>query len=220
MMVSVCAALEMMIYATAGFAVWRLRRTEPAADRPFRFRGGRWLALAFTVLFGVLALMASLTVGSKTGLAPLVTLVVIAGLVSIYVYTYLPRRERRDAEEHSWACVPHASDISTRVGMYQVHHVAGSAAGRSLIELSREMAQWPWQQARTRPSTPGPAASAELPAYPVGFRDCATCRPPIGGGTGMVAAGAAAAIAASGRDKRRRAGRARCGRAPAGRPRR
>jgi basic amino acid/polyamine antiporter, APA family len=99
MMVSVCAALEMMIYAAAGYVVWRLRRTQPEADRSFRFRGGRWLAFAFTVLFGVLALMASVTVGSRTSLAPLVTLAVIAGLVTIYVCTYVPRLERRDAEE-------------------------------------------------------------------------------------------------------------------------
>jgi hypothetical protein len=58
-----------------------------------------WLAFAFTVLFGVLGLMASLTVGSRTCFGPLVTLVVIAGLVSIYVFTYVPRLERRDAEE-------------------------------------------------------------------------------------------------------------------------
>ncbi|HTY08188.1 MAG TPA: hypothetical protein VMF29_03410, partial [Candidatus Edwardsbacteria bacterium] len=64
-----------------------------------RFRGGRWLAFAFTVLFGVLGLMASITVGSKTSLAPLVTLAIIAGLVCIYVFTYVPRLERRDAEE-------------------------------------------------------------------------------------------------------------------------
>jgi basic amino acid/polyamine antiporter, APA family len=99
MMVSVCAALEMMIYGAAGFVVWRLRRTQPEADRPFRFRGGRWLAFAFMVLFGVLGLMASVTVGPKTSFAPLVTLAVIAGLVSVYVFTYLPRLERRDAEE-------------------------------------------------------------------------------------------------------------------------
>jgi basic amino acid/polyamine antiporter, APA family len=99
MMVSVCAALEMMIYSAAGYVVWRLRRTQAEADRPFRFRGGRWLAFAFTVLFGVLGLMASITVGSKTSLAPLVTLAIIAGLVSIYVFTYVPRLERRDAEE-------------------------------------------------------------------------------------------------------------------------
>jgi basic amino acid/polyamine antiporter, APA family len=99
MMVSVCAALEMMIYDAAGFVVWRLRRTQPGADRPFRFRGGRWLAFAFMVLFGVLGLMASVTVGSKTSLTPLVTMAVIAGLVTIYVFTYVPRLERRDAEE-------------------------------------------------------------------------------------------------------------------------
>jgi basic amino acid/polyamine antiporter, APA family len=99
MMVSVCAALEMMIYGAAGFVVWRLRRTQPGADRPFRFRGGRWLAFGFAVLFGILGLMASVTVGSATSLAPLVTLAVIAGLVSLYVYTYVPRLERREAEE-------------------------------------------------------------------------------------------------------------------------
>jgi basic amino acid/polyamine antiporter, APA family len=99
MMVSVCAALEMMIYGAAGYVVWRLRRTEPAADRPFRFRGGRWLAFAFMVLFGVLGLMSSLTVGSATSIAPLVTLAVIAGLVSVYVYAYVPRLERREAQE-------------------------------------------------------------------------------------------------------------------------
>lgn len=99
MMVSVCAALEMLIYGAAGFVVWRLRRTQPEAGRPYRFRGGRWLAFAFMVVFGVLGLMASVTVGSKTSLAPLVTLAVIAGLVSIYVLTYVPRLERRDAEE-------------------------------------------------------------------------------------------------------------------------
>ena len=99
MMVSVCAALEMMIYGAAGFVVWRLRRTEPATDRPFRFRGGRWLAFAFMVLFGVLGLMSSVTVGSATSLDPIVTLAVIAGLVSAYVYTYVPRLERREAEE-------------------------------------------------------------------------------------------------------------------------
>jgi basic amino acid/polyamine antiporter, APA family len=116
MMVSVCAALEMMIYATAGFVVWRLRRTQAGADRPFRFRGGRWLALAFTVLFGILGLMASLTVGSKTSLAPLVTLAVIAGLVSIYVFTYVPRLERRDAAELAARRAVRAAARAARAG--------------------------------------------------------------------------------------------------------
>ena len=40
MVVSVCAALEMMIYAAAGFVVWRLRQRQADAERPFRL-GGR-----------------------------------------------------------------------------------------------------------------------------------------------------------------------------------
>ena len=116
MMVSVCAALEMMIYGAAGFVVWRLRRTQPATDRPFRFRGGRWLAFAFMVLFGVLGLMSSVTVGSATSLTPIVTLAVIAGLVSIYVYTYVPRLERREAEELAARRTARAAARTARAG--------------------------------------------------------------------------------------------------------
>jgi basic amino acid/polyamine antiporter, APA family len=99
MIVSLCAALEMMIYATAAFVVWRLRRTQAGTPRPFRFAGGRPLALAFTVLFGLLAVTSSVTVGAHTSLAPLVLLAVVAGLVTLYVFTYVPRLERREAEE-------------------------------------------------------------------------------------------------------------------------
>jgi basic amino acid/polyamine antiporter, APA family len=99
MMVSICAALEMMIYSAAGYVVWRLRRTQPDAERPFRFRGGRWLAFAFMVVFAVLGLIASVTVGSKTSLIPLLTLIAVAGLVAVYVFTYAPRLERREAAE-------------------------------------------------------------------------------------------------------------------------
>ena len=98
MMVSVCAALEMMIYAAAAYVVWRLRVTEPQTDRPFRFRG-RWLAFAVMIVFGLLGLVASLTVGSDTSVTPLVTLLVVMSLVTVYVFTYVPRLERREAEE-------------------------------------------------------------------------------------------------------------------------
>lgn len=43
--VSLCAALEMGVYAAAGYCVWRLRRREPDTPRPYRLRGGapwRW----------------------------------------------------------------------------------------------------------------------------------------------------------------------------------
>ncbi len=99
MVVSLCAALEMMIYATAAFVVWRLRRTQADTERRFRLAGGRPVALAFMIVFGLLALISSVTVGKDTSAAPLVLLAVLTGLVTVYVFTYVPRLERRDAEE-------------------------------------------------------------------------------------------------------------------------
>lgn len=78
---------------------WRLRRNQASTPRPFRFAGGRPLALAFMVLFGLLAVISSVTVGAHTSIAPLVLLAVVAGLVTLYVFTYVPRLERREAEE-------------------------------------------------------------------------------------------------------------------------
>jgi basic amino acid/polyamine antiporter, APA family len=98
MMVSVCAALEMMIYAAAGYVVWRLRRTQADTVRSFRLRGGRPLAAAATVLFALLALLSAVTVGKHTDPGPLIILAVVAGLVSIYVFKYVPQLERREAE--------------------------------------------------------------------------------------------------------------------------
>ena len=99
MVVSVCAALEMMIYAVAAYVVFRLRSTQPDAKRPFRVAAGRPVALAFMVLFGLLALISSVTVGKSTSATPLIFLAVVAGLVTVYVFTVVPRLERREAEE-------------------------------------------------------------------------------------------------------------------------
>jgi len=99
MIVSMCAALEMMIYATAAFVVFRLRKREADTERPFKLLGGRPLALAVMVLFGFLAIASSTTVGKETSTTPLVTLAVIAGIVTLYVFFYLPRLEKREAEE-------------------------------------------------------------------------------------------------------------------------
>jgi basic amino acid/polyamine antiporter, APA family len=99
MVVSLCAALEMMIYAVAGFVVWRLRGRQPGAERPFRMVFGRPLALGFAVLFGLLALVSSVTVGRKTSPAPLLLLLAVAAVVTVYVRVYVPRLERREAEE-------------------------------------------------------------------------------------------------------------------------
>jgi hypothetical protein len=46
----------------------------------------------------LLGLVSSVTVGKHTSAAPLVFLAVVGALVTIYVFTYLPRLERRNAE--------------------------------------------------------------------------------------------------------------------------
>jgi amino acid transporter len=99
MVVSLCAALEMMIYATAAFVVWRLRRKQADVERPFRLLGGRPVAIAIMVVFGLLSLISSVTVGKDTSATPLILLAILTGLVTLYVFTYVPRLERRDAEE-------------------------------------------------------------------------------------------------------------------------
>ncbi len=97
--VSVCASLEMMIYAAAGYVVFRLRQRQADAQRPFRLAGGRASALTATVVFGLLALVSAVTVGRHTSAVPLLFLAVVAGLVTLYVLTWLPRLERREAAE-------------------------------------------------------------------------------------------------------------------------
>lgn len=98
-MVSVCAALEMMIYAAAGYVVWRLRRRDPDQARPFRMRGGAFVALGCTGLFGLLGILASVSVGPDINPVPLLIVLGFAVLATIYVFTYVPRLERREAEE-------------------------------------------------------------------------------------------------------------------------
>ena len=97
--VSVCAALEMMIYATAGYVVWQLRRRQADTERSFRLAGGRPVALAFAVIFGLLAVVSSVTVGKQISAVPLLFLLTVAGLVTLYVFKYVPRLEQRKAEE-------------------------------------------------------------------------------------------------------------------------
>ena len=99
MIVSMCAALEMMIYATAAFVVFRLRKRQAEVDRPFKLLGGRPVAIAIMILFGFLAVISSTTVGKETSATPLITLAVIAGIVALYVFLYVPRLEKREAEE-------------------------------------------------------------------------------------------------------------------------
>jgi hypothetical protein len=57
------------------------------------------VALAFTIVFGLLAIIGSITVGKSTSATPLIFLAIVAGLVTLYTFTVVPRLERREAEE-------------------------------------------------------------------------------------------------------------------------
>jgi amino acid transporter len=113
-MVSVGAALEATIYAAAGYVVWRLRRSEPAHARPFRLRGGAWPALALMATFGLLALVASVSVGPRVTPVPLAIIVGFTAIVTIYVYGYVPRMERRAAAELAARRAQRAATRATR----------------------------------------------------------------------------------------------------------
>ena len=114
MVVSVCAALEMMIYAAAGYVVWRLRRLKADAERPFRLAGGRITALAATIVFGLLGLVSAVTVGRNTSAVPLVFLAAIAGLVTAYVLGYLPSARPFPAGFELLTCVIRGERPATR----------------------------------------------------------------------------------------------------------
>ena len=98
-MVSVGAALETGIYASAAFVVWRLRGREPETPRPYRFRGGRPLAAVLVVVFALLTVVAATSVGAGTSVTPLLVVVAFGVVAAAYVLLVVPRYERREAEE-------------------------------------------------------------------------------------------------------------------------
>ncbi|HVB62982.1 MAG TPA: APC family permease [Ktedonobacteraceae bacterium] len=92
-LILVGAVLEGLIYTIAGLCVIRLRRRQPDAARSFRIAGGLIIPVATIVIFGILAILASLITGSSglmTGTPLIVTLVIFA-LSTLYVYLGVPR---------------------------------------------------------------------------------------------------------------------------------
>ena len=91
------AALESVIYAVAGYCVLVLRRRMPEAQRPFRLRFGVPLAVAGIVVFGLLALVASVSVGSAVSVTPLLITAGVTALALGYVLVGLPRVRAAEA---------------------------------------------------------------------------------------------------------------------------
>jgi basic amino acid/polyamine antiporter, APA family len=96
-LVAVGAALEAMIYGVAGFCAVRLRTRAPELSRPFRVRGLAVLGPLGMVVFGVLAILASVSVQDRFSPAPLVIILVAGGLSAFYVLRVLPGIRQRDA---------------------------------------------------------------------------------------------------------------------------
>jgi APA family basic amino acid/polyamine antiporter len=92
-LILVGAVLEAIIYAVAGVCVIQLRRRKPAAERSFRIWGGWAIPVATTVIFGVLAILASIITGTSglmTG-TPLAITLLIFFLSGLYVHLIVPR---------------------------------------------------------------------------------------------------------------------------------
>ncbi|MGH9029190.1 MAG: APC family permease, partial [Acidimicrobiales bacterium] len=90
-LVAVGAALEAMIYAVAAFCVTRLRSRLGDRHRPFELRAARPLGVVGIVVFGALALVASVSVSNHFDLVPLVVIAACGTLSAFYVLRVLPR---------------------------------------------------------------------------------------------------------------------------------
>ena len=96
-LVAVGASLEAMIYGVAGFCAVRLRSRRPDLPRPFRVRGLVVLGPLGMVLFGVLAVLASVSVQDTFNPAPLVIILAAGALSAFYVLRVLPGIREREA---------------------------------------------------------------------------------------------------------------------------
>jgi basic amino acid/polyamine antiporter, APA family len=92
-LILVGAVLEATIYAIASLCVIQLRRRKPTAERSFRIAGGWAIPIATTVIFTILAILASIITGSSglmTG-TPLIITIIIFIISALYVYLGVPR---------------------------------------------------------------------------------------------------------------------------------
>jgi amino acid transporter len=96
-LVATGAALEAMIYAVAATCVVRLRGRLPDHHRPFRLWGARALGVAGIVVFGLLAVVASVSVSNRFDPVPLAVIAVCAALSAFYVIRVLPRVRAAEA---------------------------------------------------------------------------------------------------------------------------
>ena len=96
-LVAVGAALEAMIYGVAGFCAVRLRSRHPDIPRPFHVRGLVVLGPLGMVVFGVLAVLASLSVQDTFNPAPLTIILAAGALSAFYVLRVLPGVREREA---------------------------------------------------------------------------------------------------------------------------
>ena len=96
-LVAVGASLEAMIYGVAGFCAVRLRARQPDLPRPFRVRGLAVLGPLGMVLFGVLAVLASVSVQDTFNPVPLVIILAAGALSAFYVLRVLPGIREREA---------------------------------------------------------------------------------------------------------------------------
>jgi amino acid transporter len=96
-LVAVGAALEGMIYAVAAYCVLKLRGRLPDHHRPFRIPWVRVVALFGLVVFGILALVASVSVSNRFDPLPLVLIVVLGGASAVYTVRVVPTLQATEA---------------------------------------------------------------------------------------------------------------------------
>jgi basic amino acid/polyamine antiporter, APA family len=100
-LVAVGAALEGMIYAVAAFCVLRLRGRAPEHHRPFRIPWVRIVAVAGIAVFGILAVVASVSVANRFNPLPLVIILVMGAASAAYTVRVVPRLQAAEAARRS-----------------------------------------------------------------------------------------------------------------------